>query len=75
VSVDFGGHDLDPAAFPIDIEFRTPDGEVVHRIHLAGPGFLYVPPLTEHGPVSTHVRYGDGTRLTVAADGTARRDG
>jgi hypothetical protein len=52
-------YDVPKEAYPIDIEFvaqRT--GEVVHVIHVDGPGVLHVPNLAkEHGPIDVWMTY------------------
>lgn len=55
--------DLPATAFPFLIEFmRSDNGEVVHSIHVTGPGALEIPALRkEHGvPISVRVIYADG---------------
>lgn len=51
-------HDLPADAFPFTIVFtRVDTGQVVHRIHVAGPGAVTVPALSRlHGGVRIDAR-------------------
>lgn len=54
---DFAFRDLPADAFPFTVEFIARNtGEVVHSIHVDGPGALVVPALAgKHGPIDVRV--------------------
>jgi hypothetical protein len=61
-------HDLPPDMFPMTIEWwHEPDGQLLHRLVVAGAGVAVVPALGPH--VCVWTRYGDGSTSVATSAG------